>query len=276
MASVPPPPGRGLAALIPEVGPADPPTLPAGFAAFIDSVHQQNLDVLAERFDLPVAIGYHRPRQGTDRVYVAAPDFERLAPTRAMELFDHVRRVLDQSGSHHRLETEQGSFVGVVSAGPQSRSAYLLSEPSGQGDTSDAGDPTAELVDAARGMGDLVHSLEATMRRPDPAHIVVAVEPAESGAHRVQVDVQAPDVEPVPSVVVGPSVMESAAVAAARTIDSDARLLTLRRTDVGPNPMVLAVVSLGGRAPTMAIASLRDGENAAAARAAYRAAAFAV
>ena len=69
--------------------------------------------------------------------------------------------------------------------------------------------------------------------------------------------------------------MDSAAVAAARTIDPDARLLTLRRAQVGSEPMILAVVSLGGRPPTMAIASLRDGEDAAAARAAYRAAAFA-
>jgi hypothetical protein len=192
-----------------------------------------------------------------------------------MQLFDHVRRVLDQRTARHRIETEHGDLVGVVSSGPQSRAAYLLSEPNADGGAQHSADATSELVDAARGMGDLVHSLEATMRRPDPAQIDVVVEPTENGVHRVQVEVQGPDIQPVPSVVVGPSAMESAAVAAARTIDPDARLLTLRRADVGADSMVLAVVSLGGRPPTMAIASLRDGEDAAAARAAYRAAAFA-
>ena len=274
MHPVAPPPGRGLSALIPGAGPLAAPELPPGFAAFIDSVHQQNLHVLAERFDLAVAVGCHRPRQGDDRVYVAAPEFATLAPTEAMEFFDHARRVLEQRSSRHRIETDQGDFVGVMSSGPQSRSAYLLAEPRVDGDAQHTESRITDLVDAAEAMGDLVHSLEATMRRPDPAQIDVAVEATENGAHRVHVDVQGPGVEPVPSVVVGPSVMESAAVAAARTIDPDARLLTLRRAEVGSDPMVLAVVSLGGRPPTMAIASLRDGEDAAAARAAYRAAAF--
>ena len=208
-------------------------------------------------------------------MYVAAPEFAQLVPTRAMELFDHVRRVLEQRTSHHLVESEQGVFVGVKSSGPQSRAADLLTEPNVDGDAERTADRTTTLVGAAEGMADLVHSLEATMRRPDPAQIKVAVEPADNGVHRVLVEVRGPGIEPVPSVAVGPSVMDSAAVAAARTIDPDARLPTLRRARVGSEPMILAVVSLGGRPPTMAIASLRDGEDAAAARAACRAAAFA-
>lgn len=269
----PPPTGRGVSAFIPS-GPVTAAELPPGFAAFVDSIHEQNLAVLSQRFDLQVAIGCHRPRRGGDRVYVAAPGFSTLTPTAAMKLFDLVRRVLDQRISPQRIESDDGDLVGVLSSGPLSRAAYLLSDPGAGGDAGEPADRRTELVDAAEGMGRLVHSLEATMRRPDPAQIDVVVEPNGNGVQRVRVDVRGPGADPVVSVAVGSSVMESAAVAAARTIDPDARLLTLRRAEVGPDAMVLAVVSLGGRPPTMAVASMRDGEDAAAARAAYRAAAF--
>ncbi len=274
MPPVPFPPGRGLSALIPGAGAPPAPTPPAGFAAFVDSIHQQNLAVLAQRFGLSTAVGCHRPHRGDDRVYVVAPRFSTLEPTAAMVLFDQVRRVLDQRSGHHRMDTERGSLLGVISFGPRSRAAYLLAGPTIEGGGQPQGQRDAELVDAATGMGDLVHSLEATMRRPDPAEIDVEVQPEGSGAHRVVVQVRGPGVDPVPSVVVGPTVMQSAAVAAARTLDPDARLLTLRRAQVGSDPMVVAVVSAGGRPPAMAMASLRDGEDAAAARAAYRAAAY--
>ncbi len=274
MPSVPLPSGSGLSALIPGAGTPSVLTPPAGLGPFVDAIHQQNLVALVERFGLSTAVGCHRPLRGEVGVYVAAPEFVALQPTEAMGLFDQVRRVLDQRSGHHVIETERGALVGVVSSGPQSRAAYLLTDPAGDGDDRTSGRARLELVDAAAGMGDLVHSLEATMRRPDPAEIDVEVRAGGPGAQRVVVRVHGPGVDPVPSVVVGPTVMQSAAVAAARTLDPDARLLTLRRAQVGSEPMVLAVVSAGGRRPAMAMASLRDGEDAAAARAAYRAAAF--
>lgn len=260
--------------MIPGAGTPPLPVLPAGFGEFVDSIHQQNLAVLVQRFGLATAVGCHRPRRGDDRVYVAAPAFAGLEPTAAMVLFDQVRQVLDQRTAHRRIETEHGVLVGVASSGPQSRAAYLLAEPTDENGHRSPAEHRSEVVEVADGMCDLVHSLEATMRRPDPAEIDVEVEPAEPGAHRVVVQVRGPGVDPVPSVVVGRSVMQSAAVAAARTLDPDARLLTLRRAQVGSDAMVLAVVSAEGRRPAMAMASLRDGEDAAAARAAYRAAAF--
>jgi hypothetical protein len=263
-----------LSALIPGAGAPLVPAPPAGSAAFVDSIHRQNLAVLAQRFGLSTAVGCHRPHRGDDRVYVVAPEFATLEPTAAMVLFDQVRRVLGQRSGHHRIDTEGDALLGVVSFGPQSRAAYLFAGSTVGGGGQPQGERDTELVDAATGMGDLVHSLEATMRRPDPAEIDVEVQPEGSGAHRVVVQVRGPGVDPVPSVVVGPTVMQSAAVAAARTLDPDARLLTLRRAQVGSDPMVVAVVSAGGRPPAMAMASLRDGEDAAAARAAYRAAAF--
>lgn len=274
MPPVPLPSGRGLSALIPGAGAPSAATPPAGFGPFVDSIHQQNLAVLVRRFGLSTAVGCHRPRHGEDRAYVVAPEFATLEPTEAMVRFDQVRRVLDQRSGNHVIETESGALVGTVSSGPQSRSAYLLSEPVAESPDRTAADARSELVDAAARMGDLVHTLVATMRRPDPAEIDVEVRPEGADAHRVVVTVRGPGIDPVSSVVVGPTVMQSAAVAAARTLDPDARLLTLRRAEVGTDTMVLAVVSTGGRPPAMAAASLRDGEDAAAARAAYRAAAF--
>lgn len=274
MPAVPLPSGRGLSALIPGAAAPPTPAPPTGFAAFVDSIHQQNLAVLVQRFGLSTAVGCHRPRQGEDRAYVVVPEFATLEPTAAMMLLDQVRRVLDQRSGHHRIEREGDALIGVVSSGPQSRAAYLLSEPAGEAGDRTTADVRSEMIDAAAGMGDLVHSLEATMRRPDPAEIDVTVQSEGADAHRVVVHVSGPAVDPVSSVVVGPTVMPSAAVAAARTLDPDARLLTLRLAQVGPDTMVLAVVSAGGRSPAMAVASLRNGEDAAAARAAYRAAAY--
>ena len=271
MPPAPHPSGRGLSALIPGAGAPSHPTPPPGACAFVLSIHEQNLAALVARFGLSTAVGCHRPRHDDDRAYVVAPEFATLVPTEAMTLFDRVRRVLDQRSGHHRVQTDRGPLVGVLSSGPQWRSAYLLSEPGGDGDRTAA--TRSELVDAATRMSDLVHSLESTMRRPDPATIDIQVRP-EGGAHRVEVEVRGPGVPPVSSVAIGPTVLQSAAIAAARTLDPDARLLTLRRARVGSNAMVLAVVSAGGRPPAMALASLRDGEDAAAARAAYRAAAY--
>ncbi len=244
----------------------------------VDSLHEQNLRLLAERFSLTMAIAVHRSRSAADRIQVVAPEFGSLAPTDAMVLFDQVRLVLERRAPSAEIEAGEGIRVGVVTSGPLSRAAYLLGDLDPPGAPDENGDEAtrrrAQLVSAAAGLGGLVHSLEATARRPDPADVAVDVI-AEAGVHRVSVRISAPGCEPVESVAVGPHPARAAAVAAARSIDPDARLVTLRCTEVGGVPVVLAVVSIGRGAPAMGMASARGGPNAAVARAAYRAAASA-